>query len=192
MVSSSLTEFVQQYGLLAIFGGCIAEGESFAIMGGFLSHQGFFAPLNTYCVMFLGAFLGDTFLYLAGRFLSTSSWVDGIKQRPGFGRIFALVRTHPVKFIMLNRYAYGFRLIGGVASGLAKIAAPKFVALNALSSAIWAALFGGIGWFFGLGLEALIDRELHDHRKLIIGIAIGIVIAIVSAMGVRHYANKPR
>lgn len=191
-MNPSLVQFVEHYGLLAIFAGCIAEGESFAVLGGFLAHQGFFQPWSAFAAMFAGAFLGDTFFYLAGRFFSTTASVRGLRQRPGFERVLALVKDHPAKFVILNRYAYGFRLIGGVASGMADIPAHTFIGLNALSSLIWAALFGAIGWFFGLGVETLLGDALHKHHRLLIGIAIGVAVAVIGAIIAHRYAAKGR
>lgn len=191
-MSPWLIHFVQNYGLLAIFAGCVAEGESFAVLGGFLSHQGFFSPWNAFAVMAGGAFLGDTLFYLAGRFFASNPRVAAMKQRPGFDRVFALVNAHPAKFVIFNRYAYGFRLVGGIAAGMADIAVPKFLALNALASLIWAALFGAIGWFFGLGAEKLIGDFLHHHHRLFIGIVIAAGVAIAGGLIAHHMARKER
>lgn len=191
-MSAELVAIVQQYGLLAIFAGCFAEGESFAVLGGFLSHQGFFAPWNAFAVMVAGAFLGDLIFYLAGRFFAGSPRIAAIKQRPGFERVFGLVNAHPAKFVLLNRYAYGFRLVGGIAAGMADIPMPKFMALNALASLIWAALFGTIGWFFGLGAEQFIGGFLHDHHRLVTGVGIGLAVAIVGGFIAHHMAGKAK
>lgn len=191
-MSADLVEIVRQYGLLAILAGCLAEGESFAVLGGFLSHQGFFAPWNAFAVMVTGAFLGDFIFYLAGRFFAGSPRVAAIKQRPGFERVFALVNAHPAKFVLLNRYAYGFRLVGGIAAGMADIPMPKFVVLNALASVIWATLFGTLGWFFGLGAEQFIGGFLHDHHRLVTGVGIGIAVAVAGGAVAHHMARKDR
>lgn len=191
-MTDTIHNLVEQYGLLAVFLGCMAEGESAAILGGFFAHQAIFVPWQAFTVTFVGAFLGDTLFYLAGHYFSDHAYVANLKRRPGFDRAFQLVKEHPAKFVIFNRYAYGFRLIGGVASGLADISVPKFLALNGLSSLIWAALFGSIGWFFGLGAEKLIGDVLHDHHRLIVGLAIGLVVAIVGGLVAQHYARKAR
>jgi membrane protein DedA with SNARE-associated domain len=191
-MTDTLHWLVEQYGLLAVFLGCLAEGESAAILGGFFAHQGVFVPWQAFATAAVGAFLGDTAFYLTGRYFSDSGFVNRLRGRPGFSHVLGLVRDHPAKFVMLNRYAYGFRLIGGVASGLARIAVPKFLVLNALSSLIWAALFGTIGWFFGLGAEQLLGRALHDHHRLIVGLGIGVAVAVIAGLVAHHYAGKGR
>ena len=189
-MSAWLLDLTGQFGLLAIFAGCMAEGESFAILGGFLAHQGLFHAVTTFCVIASGAFLGDTLFFMLGHFFGSHPRVAAVKQRHGFNRVLALVEEHPAKFVVFNRYAYGFRVAGGIASGMANIAIPKFLALNALSSLIWATIFGSLGWFFGLGVEKLIGDALHQHQRLVIGILIGGLIAVASAIAAHHRAGK--
>ncbi|TIT47170.1 MAG: DedA family protein, partial [Mesorhizobium sp.] len=38
-MTEAIHHFIEQYGLLAVFLGCVAEGESAAILGGFFAHQ---------------------------------------------------------------------------------------------------------------------------------------------------------
>jgi membrane protein DedA with SNARE-associated domain len=47
---------VERYGLIAVFVGCMAEGESAAILGGFFAHQQIFVSWQAWLAAFLGAF----------------------------------------------------------------------------------------------------------------------------------------
>lgn len=189
-MSETIHRLIENYGLIAVFIGCIAEGETAAILAGFFAHQHVFGLWQAFAATFLGAFVGDVLFFLTGRWLSGHSFVASITKRPGFDRALQLVREHPAKYVILNRYAYGFRLIGGVAAGLSDIAIPKFIVLNAISSLIWTALFGGIGYFFGLGAEALIGTELAKHERLLIGLGIGLVALLVSAVVAHRMAGR--
>jgi membrane protein DedA with SNARE-associated domain len=84
------------------------------------------------------------------------------------------------------------RLVGGIASGLSGIPPLRFVALNAISSAVWAALFTGIGYVFGLGAEQIIGRALLHHQRLLIALAIGAAVAAVAFLVAHHVAGKER
>jgi len=68
-----MTEFIhyliEQYGLIAVFLGCVAEGESAAILGGFFAHQHLFVLWHTILAAALGAFAGDTLFFILGRSL---------------------------------------------------------------------------------------------------------------------------
>lgn len=166
---------IEKYGLFAVFFGCVAEGESAAILAGFFAHQQVFNPLSAYLAVFLGAFTGDALFFAAGRRFSKTGFVSRLRATTGFEHAFRLVQEHPATFVVLNRYAYGFRLVGGVAAGLSGIPFPTFLVLNALSAAIWAALFCGIGYVFGLGAEQVLGAALHKHGRLLVALALGIV-----------------
>ena len=128
---------IEQYGLIAVFVACIAEGETAAILAGFFTHQGVFVPWQAFVAVFLGAFGGDTMFFLCGRRFADTAFVRRMRNRPGFDRAFDLMQRHPVPYVLGNRYVYGLRLVGGVAAGMSGIAAPKFVALNAISALVW-------------------------------------------------------
>ncbi|RUZ57822.1 DedA family protein, partial [Mesorhizobium sp. M7A.F.Ca.US.007.01.1.1] len=119
-------------------------------------------------------------------------YVVRLRKRPGFRRAFRLLNTHPDIFVLSNRYIYGMRLVGGIAAGLSNITAPRFVILNALSSAVWAVLFGTIGYVFGLGAEHFIGQALMHHERLLIGLGIGLTVAVLAWLVARHIARRER
>ncbi|TIT33604.1 MAG: DedA family protein [Mesorhizobium sp.] len=184
--------FIEQYGLLAVFLGCLAEGESAAILGGFFAHQHVFVLWHAFAAAALGAFAGDTFFFILGRSFADNRHVVRLRRRPGFRRAYRLLNTHPNIFVLSNRYIYGMRLVGGVAAGLSTIAAPRFVILNAISSVIWAVLFSTIGYVFGLGAEQLIGQALMRHERLFVGLGIGLAVAVLAWLAARHIAKRER
>jgi len=191
-----MTEFIhhliEQYGLLAVFIGCVAEGESAAILGGFFAHQHLFVLWHTMLAAGLGAFAGDTLFFILGRSFAEYPFVVRLRRRPGFRRAYRLVNTHPNIFVLSNRYIYGLRLVGGIAAGLSRIGMLRFVVLNAISSVIWAVLFSTIGYVFGLGAEHIVGKALARHEKLLIGLAIGLTVGVVAWLIARHLARKER
>lgn len=181
---------VADYGLWAVFAGCIAEGESAAVLAGFFVHQSVFALAGAFLATFGGAFLGDTAIFLAGRRFSSHPKVRALMLRPGFGHALELVARYPAAYVILNRYVYGFRLVGGIAAGLSTIPTPLFLCLNALSSAIWAALFLTIGYIFGAGAEQVFGDTLEHHERLFAGLAIGIVVTASAFLASRAIARR--
>jgi membrane protein DedA with SNARE-associated domain len=191
-----MTEFIhhliEQYGLIAVFLGCVAEGESAAILGGFFAHQHVFLLWHALAAAFLGAFAGDTFFFILGRSFSDHPRVVKLRKRPGFSHAYRMVRSHPNLFVLSNRYIYGMRLAGGIASGLSGISPLRFVALNAISSAVWAALFTGIGYVFGLGAEQIVGRALLHHQRVLIALGLGVAVAVIAFLVAHHVAGKER
>lgn len=173
-MTDTIHSLIEQYGLIAVFLGCVAEGETAAILGGFFTHQGVFAPWQAFMAVFLGAFGGDAAFFLCGRRFSSTAFVARLRQRPGFDHALDLMRRYPALYVIGNRYVYGFRLMGGVAAGMSGIPVPRFIVLNAISAAVWAGLFLSIGYVFGIGAERIIGEALLKHERLLIGLAIGI------------------
>ncbi|BAV45635.1 DedA family protein [Mesorhizobium sp. 113-1-2] len=191
-MTEAIHHFIEQYGLLAVFLGCVAEGESAAILGGFFAHQHIFVLWHAFVAAALGAFLGDTGFFMLGRSFADHRYVVRLRRRPGFRRAYRLLNTHPNIFVLSNRYVYGMRLVGGIAAGLSTIAAPRFVILNAISSVIWAVLFSSIGYVFGLGAEHFVGQAFLRHERLLIGLGIGLTVAILAWLIARHIAKRER
>jgi len=189
-VSDLLHQLIERFGLIAVFAGCLAEGESAAIFGGFFAHQQVFDPLVTLAVVFSGAWLGDTGLFLAGRRFADHPRIVSYRARPGFSHAHNLIERHPNLFVLSNRFIYGLRAIGGVAAGLSSIPVARFMALNAISAAVWACLFVGIGYFLGEGAQRLIGDEMVKHERLLIGIGISVAIAIAGLWLGHRYLKK--
>jgi membrane protein DedA with SNARE-associated domain len=191
-MTDTIHHLIEQYGLIAVFLGCVAEGESAAILGGFFAHQHVFVPWQAFLAAAVGAFLGDTFFFILGRSFADHPFVLRLKARPGFSHAHRLVSTHPNIFVLSNRYIYGLRLVGGIAAGFSGIPGARFVALNAISSMVWAALFTTIGYVFGLGAERIIGQALARHERLLIALAIGLVVAVLAWFVARTVARKER
>jgi membrane protein DedA with SNARE-associated domain len=185
-----LHHVVEQYGLIAVFLGCVAEGESAAILAGFFAHQSIFVPWRAFAAACVGAFTGDTLFFMAGRRFADRPFIARLRARPGFSHARQLIERHPNLYVLFNRYVYGFRILGGVAAGLSGIPVPRFLLLNAVASLIWAALFVGLGYFFGIGAEAIIGEALERHWRLILGLAIGVVAAVAAGFAAHHFARR--
>ena len=189
-MSETIHSLIEQYGLIAVFVACVAEGETAAILAGFFSHQSVFVPWQAFVAVFLGAFGGDAAFFLCGRRFADRPFVKRLRNRPGFDRAFDLMKRHPALYVIGNRYVYGFRLVGGVAAGMSGIAAPKFVVLNAISALVWTLLFGGIGYVFGLGAEQIIGDTLHKHQRLLVGLGIGLVVGLAGWYAAHRFSRR--
>jgi membrane protein DedA with SNARE-associated domain len=191
-MTDAIHNLIEQYGLIAVFLGCVAEGESAALLGGFFAHQHVFVLWQAFLAAAIGAFAGDSFFFILGRSFADHPFVVKLKGRPGFSHAYRLVSTHPDIFVLSNRFIYGLRLVGGIAAGLSGIAVTRFVILNAISSMVWAGLFTTIGYVFGLGAERIVGQALVRHERLLIALAIGLAAAILAWFIAHTIAKKER
>ncbi|RWO41953.1 MAG: DedA family protein [Mesorhizobium sp.] len=191
-MTDAIHNLVEQYGLIAVFLGCVAEGESAALLGGFFAHQHVFVLWQAFLAAAIGAFAGDSCFFILGRSFADHPFVVKLKGRPGFSHAYRLVSTHPGIFVLTNRFIYGLRLVGGIAAGLSGMAVTRFVILNAISSMVWAGLFTTIGFVFGLGAERIVGQALVRHERLLIALAIGLAAAILAWFIAHTIAKKER
>jgi len=181
---------VARYGLIAVFLGCVAEGESAAILGGFFAHQKIFEPWHAVSAAFLGTFIGDTLLFLAGRRYSSHPWVRRLRSRPGFRYAYRLVRQNPTRFVFGNRFIYGVRIVGGVVAGLSGISLSRFLIINGLSAMLWAVIFSGLGYAFGLGVQHVFGDALHEHLRLALALAGGLFFGLLAFLASHYGASR--
>ncbi|TIR30757.1 MAG: DedA family protein [Mesorhizobium sp.] len=191
-MTDAIHHLVEQYGLIAVFLGCVAEGESAALLGGFFAHQHVFVLWQAFLAASIGAFVGDTLFFTLGRSFANHPLVIKLRGRPGFSHAYRLVSNHPDMFVLSNRFIYGLRLVGGIAAGLSGIAVTRFVILNVISSIIWAGLFTTIGYVFGLGAERIVGQALAHHERLLIALAIGLAAAVLASFIAHTIAKKER
>jgi membrane protein DedA with SNARE-associated domain len=189
-MTDTLHWLIARYGLIAVFLGCAAEGESAAVLGGFFAHQKVLVLWQALAAAFAGSFIGDTVLFLAGRRFSGHPMIVRMRRKPGFRYADRLLRRYPNSFVFANRYIYGTRVVGGVVAGLSGISLARFLLINGVSAVLWATIFSGIGYAFGLGAERLLGAALHEHQRMLIalggGVVLGIAAYLASHYGARH------
>ncbi|PLP57477.1 DedA family protein [Mesorhizobium loti] len=191
-MTETLHRLIEQYGLLAVFLGCLAEGETVAMLGGFFAHQHVLVAWQTLLAVFAGAFLGDTAFFVLGRSFAQTRLVQRISSKPGFNRARQLITEHPNIYVLSNRYIYGMRVLGGIVAGLSGIAAARFLLLNAISAAVWATLFCGFGYLFGLGAEQIVGRALLRHERLLVAFAIGVIVMTIMIAVARSLLHREK
>ena len=172
----SIETLIALYGPAIVFVGTFLEGETIVVVAGFLAHQGIVNPLAVGVGAFLGSFLGDQFWFYLGRRHAAHPWIARIRHRPMFRRAVSTLEGHPIKFILTFRFIYGIRTISPVAIGLTKVPAGKFLVLNAVAAAIWAAAFTALGYAFGQTVEKLFGEISAIEHKILAGLGIALVV----------------
>ncbi len=167
--------FIAVYGPLVVFLGTLVEGETIAIMAGFLAHQGVIDGRLALAAAFLGALASDQVLFLVGRRFADHPMVMRQRNRPLFAKALARVEAGATLYILIFRFLYGLRTVSPLAIGVSSVSGKKFAILNAIAAFVWAAVMIGIGFAFGRTIEATLGHFHHVAHILIAMIAVGIV-----------------
>ncbi|WP_187971958.1 DedA family protein [Aquibium microcysteis] len=186
-MSETIHGLIEQYGVAAVFLGSMAEGETAAVLGGFFAHQALFPVWQVLVAAGAGSFFGDLVFFVIGRRFADHPRVERLRSTAGFGKALAWIERHPDLFVFASRFLYGFRTAGGVAAGLSSIGTGRFLVLNAVSAAVWAIVFAGGGYVFGLGAQRLLGEEIARHERLLVALAIGVVTLVAARFLVVRY-----
>jgi membrane protein DedA with SNARE-associated domain len=176
----SSSQFLNDYGYLALFVGSLLEGETFLLLAGFAAHRGYLSYPMVVLVGFTGGTLGDLISFTVGR-----RWGPGILERfPRMTRrveqVNGLVERYHSVVIVMVRFMYGLRVAGPVVIGMSGVRVGRFAVFNALGAALWAVLVSGAGYWSGNAVDALFkDFSLYEHWVL--------AVAGVGAVGVMAY-----
>ena len=167
-----LHAIITRYGLPAVFLGSGVEGEPFVLAGGLLAHRAIVPLWLAILAAALGAFAIDLFWFTLGRRNRAHRWVLAATRRPGFARSLALIERHSILAIILFRFAYGLRAVAPVAVGTSRISAVRFITLDGIASAGWAAAFTLIGFWFGTTFDPWVGQ------LAIFGVLLGVSLLI--------------
>ncbi|MEG3170077.1 DedA family protein [Sphingomonas sp. LB3N6] len=178
----SIESFIAQYGLAAIFLGAAFEGETSVVTGGLLAHQHMLPLAGSAAAAVAGSFFADQLFFFAGRRYRDTKLVRRIAEKPTFAKALDTLDRHPTLFILSFRFLYGLRTISPIAVGTSHVPARTFVVLNAISALVWGVLFTGIGYVFGDGLIALVDRIMPRQKLLGVAILIAVIALVIACV----------
>ncbi len=185
----TIEAILSQYGLIALFFGAGLEGETVVVTGGVLAHRGIVPLPAAMAVAVLGSFVADQLFFLLGRRYRQHPRVRRIMARPAFARALATFERHPTGFILGFRFLYGVRTISPIAIGTTSVSQHSFMALNAVAAAVWGTAFTGIGYWFGSGFDALLNRYRPSTTTLAL-CALAVVIGVVAIGQVRRWRRR--
>ncbi|AYJ86819.1 DedA family protein [Sphingomonas paeninsulae] len=181
---ANFEHLIRVYGAVAIFLGAALEGEAAVTTGGFLAHRNLVDPYVAAAAAFGGSFAADQLVFFVARYHRENKYIERVRQRPAFARAIGFIERRPVMFCTVFRFIYGMRIAGPIAIGVSKVPARRFIILNAMSAAVWAAVFTYIGFRFGNAFELLVARIASDPWT--IAAAVLVVCGIAGFIFIRH------
>ncbi|MFD4837794.1 DedA family protein [Achromobacter sp. NPDC058515] len=185
-MNQELHQFIVDYGLWAVFGGTLLEGESVVVFAGFLAHQRLLHLPSVMLAAFAGSFVADQALFYLGRRYREHRFIQRICEKPAFGKALSAIDRHPHGFILALRFLYGLRTVGPVALGVSRVSPLRFLVLNAIAAAIWAVCFSLLGHAFGRTIESMLGRLHGVETKLAVAAVLGVVIWLAYRLYARY------
>ncbi len=174
-------EFIEQYGIYAVFALCTVEGDITLLIAGVLAHSSFFGPYSFLQVIIfgtLGGMVGDSFGYMIGRIFHEKAKHYRFYQvaQP---RVEKLIGKFGASAIVISKYIYGIRLAICVFYGVGKMPYLRFVMLSGISCFLWVMLLSGVGYFFSGAITSIIGDFSSIGVALFFIVLIGIVVFYV-------------
>ncbi len=173
-----LQHLIVRYGLAAVFLGAGLEGDLSMVLGGVVSHRGYFSVPVAIAAAALGAFAADCVWYAVGR-LNTSRLQNAAFYRKVGPRVEAIVRRIGIWQIVAARFVYGTKNATMLFWGLHGLRFHRFVMVDAIGCVLGATFFVGLGYLVGDGAEALLGRVKRFEFLLVGGLLVGVVVLAV-------------
>lgn len=185
----SIEAIIARYGVIAVFAGAGFEGETAAVAGGMLAHQGFFALPAAMAAAAAGSFTADQLFFLLGRRFRDHRWVAAMRGKNTFARALELLERYPHAFVFSFRFVYGFRTVSPVAIGTSKVPARTFVLMNLVAAIVWGTFFVALGYLFGHAVFVLLGRARGKHHVMLLAAA-GVIAVIATIHGIRWWRGR--
>ncbi|MGH7046111.1 MAG: DedA family protein [Stellaceae bacterium] len=164
------------------------EGETIVVFAGFAAAQGVIDPLLVLAACGLGSFVGDQSWFWVGRHFGPRLLDRFPRWRAGVDAALRWLERYNTGFILLFRFIYGVRNFSSFAMGMSAVPSRRFLVLNFLAAALWAAGFVSVGYFLGHALHAV----LGDYARSVSLMMLGAFVVIAWGIGLVHRVHRRR
>lgn len=178
---------LQDFGYVAVFLGCVLEGEAILVVAGFFASQGYLDPMAVFVVAFGGAYGGHILWFWLGRAHGVRLLDRFPRMKRHFGKGVRVFERYGAAAIILTQWLYGLRITCAVIIGMSRIGLVKFFVYQAVSCAFWAAVVTAAGYYFGRAIERLLGRVEHMEKYVLIA-----VVAIAVGFWLWHRWKEKR
>ena len=180
---------ISQYGYLALLIGCIAEGETFTLLGGVAAHEGLLHFGGVVLAAMAGGIIGDQLLFWLGRRFGTRILRRFHKHQVTISKAIHLIHRRPSLFVIGVRFMYGFRIVGPIIIGTSRLKPLRFFLLNVVGAALWALIFVTLGYFAGQVVAPWL-HQLDQHVKHLLWLVAAVVFAILLRLVIRRWNRR--
>lgn len=182
-----VTALISQYGYWALFFGCLAEGETFTLLGGVAAHEGLLQYGWVLLIAVCGGTVGDCALFFIGRRYGSTLLQRFHRHQHAISRAEHLIHRHPVLFVIGVRFMYGLRIVGPIIIGASQLSRRRFLLLNVCSAVLWGLTFVSLGYVAGQFITPWLHALEHHLRYLV-----WLLLAVAGVTVVRIVVCKKR
>src|SRR6185295_12515959 len=168
---------LHKFGYLAVFVGTFLEGETILVMAGFFAERGYLKLPFVIATACAGAYSGHVFWFWLGRTQGVRLLDRFPRMKKHFGKGIRMFERYGAPAIFITQWLYGLRVTCAVIIGISKISTVKFLLYEAVTCAVWAAVIGLAGYYFGRAIESLLGRAEHIEKwGLLLLVVVGLSI----------------
>lgn len=152
-----MKRLILHYGLFGVLIGAVCEGDVTMILAGVVAHLGLLKLPQAVACGCLGGVIVDCTCYALAR--AQREW---IARRPLYQRVKPVVDRMAKRVgaweVMLARFVYGTRVASMFFWGIYGLSFSRFLLLDLIGCALWAAVLAGTGYAFSSSAELLIGK----------------------------------
>jgi membrane protein DedA with SNARE-associated domain len=164
------------------------EGETIVVFAGFAAAQGVLDPFLVLAATGLGSFVGDQSWFWVGRHFGSKLLDRFPRWHAGVESALRWLERYNTGFILSFRFIYGVRNFSSFAMGMSAVRSRRFLALNFLAAALWAASFVALGYFLGHAFRAV----LGDLARSLTLAMLGAFVVVAWGFGLMHRLQRRR
>jgi membrane protein DedA with SNARE-associated domain len=186
----AVRQIIETHGYVLLFPLAIIEGPIVTVIAAFLAAQGYLAIVAVYAIVILADLVGDTILYVAGRFANTAvlqRWGARIGASPErMARLRNHFEMHGGKTLVIGKLTHsaGFAVL--LAAGASSMPFLRFIWYNLLATIPKSLVFALIGYLLGAYYNTI---DSYIYRGSIVLLALAIIVGFFLLMRARRNSD---
>lgn len=164
----------------------LVPNSAILVTGGVLAARGDLNIIAVFAVVALSALLGDMVFHRGGRAMSgrvRSRLYRRPKRRALLDWTSRQVQHHGVPFVIACRFLPSGRLFGGLAAGIVRFPASRYLVGALIAETVWASYSVGVGFFSG---------QATSNSLYAVGIGLGVSATVASIGGIVQWFARRR
>ncbi|NQD94308.1 DedA family protein [Pseudomonas sp. CrR25] len=172
-----LEDLLRQFGYPALILGTFLEGEMSLLLAAYLALRGYLRIEWVVLCAFCGTYASDQLWYFLGRRHGRAILARRPRWHTLGDRALGHLRRYPDLWVLSFRFLYGMRTVMPLAIGLSGYPWRRYLLLDGIGAAVWAAALGYAAYQLGAALEVVLG-DLRRYQLYLFGALLLIVAAV--------------